>query len=103
MDPFNTNALPPGLTLSTSGTLSGKPSSAGTFTFLLTATDQNNNVTQIQYSITINALPTITTQSPLPNGPVGVPYSQQIAATGGTPPYTFSMNNNPPGNCQHHP
>jgi uncharacterized protein (TIGR03437 family) len=97
VDPFNTNTLPPGLKLSTSGTLSGKPSGTGTFTFLLTATDQNNNVTQIQYSITINALPTISTTSPLPNAPVGVPYNQQIAATGGVPPYVFSMDAQPPG------
>jgi uncharacterized protein (TIGR03437 family) len=97
VDPFNPNDLPPGLRLSTSGTLSGKPSSTGTFTFLLTATDQNQNVTQVQYSITINVLPTITTTSPLPNAPVGVPYNQQITATGGVPPYVFSMNAQPPG------
>jgi uncharacterized protein (TIGR03437 family) len=97
VDPFNTNDLPPGLKLSTSGTLSGKPTGTGNFTFLLTATDQNQNVTQIQYDITINALPTITTGSPLPNAPVGVAYNQQITATGGVPPYTFSMDAQPPG------
>ncbi len=31
--------------------------------------------------------------STLPNGDVGVPYSQQITATGGTPPYTFAVTN----------
>jgi uncharacterized protein (TIGR03437 family) len=97
VDQFNPNNLPPGLKLSTSGTLSGKPSSAGTFSFLLTATDQNQNVTRIPYSITINALPTISTTSPLPNAPVGVPYNQQITATGGVPPYVFSMDAQPPG------
>ena len=33
----------------------------------------------------------ITTGSPLPTGPVGVPYSEQFAATGGTAPYQWSL------------
>jgi uncharacterized protein (TIGR03437 family) len=96
VDEFSPN-LPPGLQLSSSGLLTGTPGNAGTFSFLLTATDPNQNVTQIQYNVIFNALPSIATSSPLPNGPVGVPYSQQIIATGGSPPYIFSMNNNPPG------
>ena len=88
---------PPGLTLSPAGVLSGTPTSTGTFQFIIQVTDSNNNVTSFQYSVTINSLPSVSTMSPLPNGPIGVPYSQQIAATGGVPPYTFSMNNNPPG------
>jgi hypothetical protein len=97
VDPFNPNALPPGLKLTTGGVLSGKPTSTGTFNFELTATDQNQNETQIQYTIIINPLPTVSTASPLPNAPVGVPYNQQITATGGVPPYIFSMDAQPPG------
>ena len=33
----------------------------------------------------------ITTQAPLPGGEVGVAYTQAFAATGGTPPYTWSV------------
>jgi uncharacterized protein (TIGR03437 family) len=94
---FNPSILPQGLLLTSSGVLKGTPSSTGTFGFLLTLTDQNQTQTQFQYSITINPQPTFSTSSPLPNGPVGVPYSQQIVATGGTPPYVFSMSGNPPG------
>ncbi len=97
VSPFNPSALPPGLTLSANGTLAGIPTTAGTFDFTLDVTDANQNETQFPYSITINSQPAITTQSPLPDGLVKVPYSQQIAATGGVPPYVFSMNNNPPG------
>ncbi len=86
---FSPTPLPPGLTLNSGGILSGTPSGAGTFSFLLTATAPNQQVTQVPYSITFNALPTVTTASPLPKGLVGVPYSQQIAATGGVPPYVF--------------
>ncbi len=96
-NPFGASTEPPGLFLSSAGAFSGTPTTAGTFTFLVTLTDQNSQQTMLTYSVTINPTPSITTSSPLPNGPVGVPYSQQIAATGGTPPYTFSMNANPPG------
>ena len=96
VSPFDPN-LPPGLSVTSQGVFSGTPTAAGTFQFLLTLTDQNNDVTQIDYSITINTLPSITTTSPLPSGPIGVPYSQQISATGGDPPYQFSMDGNVPG------
>lgn len=33
----------------------------------------------------------ITTPSPLPNGTVGTAYSQRLAASGGTPPYAWSV------------
>jgi uncharacterized protein (TIGR03437 family) len=88
---------PPGLSMTAAGVFSGTPTTAGTFSFFVNVTDQNNDVTQIQYKIIINPLPTVTTASPLPNGSLGVPYSEQISATGGDPPYTFSMDGNVPG------
>ena len=97
VSPFNSNTLPPGLSLSRSGALSGRPTASGTYDFILDVTDQYQDETQIQYAVTINQAPSITTQSPLPSEPVGVAYSYQILATGGVPPYVFSMNNNPPG------
>ena len=42
-------------------------------------------------SITINSAVSITTTSPLTNGIVGTAYSQTLAATGGTTPYTWSI------------
>jgi uncharacterized protein (TIGR03437 family) len=97
VDPFMPNSLPPGITLTSAGVLRGTPTAAGTFGFEVTATSQSGQQNQFQYSLTINPQLTITTSSPLPNGPVGVAYSQSIVATGGTPPYIFSMNANPPG------
>ncbi|HTC89345.1 MAG TPA: putative Ig domain-containing protein [Bryobacteraceae bacterium] len=95
---FAPSTFPPGLNLSTNGTLSGTPTTKGTYSFIITITDQNNVSTDFSYTLTVAPLPTITTASPLPNGPVGVPYSQQIAATGGVPPYQFSSNGIlPPG------
>jgi uncharacterized protein (TIGR03437 family) len=94
------NGLPPGLGFSSGGLLTGKPNTTGTFSFTVTVNGPNNYTNPLQYMLTVNPLPSITTPSPLPSGPVGVPYSQQIAATGGTPGpsgYSFSMNSNPPG------
>ncbi len=90
------NALPPGMSLN-NAVLGGTPTAAGTFNFVLTATGPNQSQAQMQYAITIHPLPTVTTAAPLPSGTLGALYSQQIAATGGVPPYTFSMDANPPG------
>ncbi len=94
--------LPTGLTFS-AGVLSGTPSAQGTFSFTITATDQNGVTGSDTYTLTINAAPTITTGSPLPAGTSGTPYSQQLAATGGTVVtpgvYTWSLTSGslPPG------
>jgi uncharacterized protein (TIGR03437 family) len=89
--------LPPGLFLTGNDSLGGTPYQTGTFPFYVTASEPGQTLNPVLYSITVNPPPTITTTSPLPGAPVGVPYSQQIAATGGVPPYNFAMNNNPPG------
>ncbi len=99
--PFTFSVRPnppaPGLTLS-DGILQGTPTLAGTYDpIYITASSSTQTLNPIQYTLVVNSPPTITTASPLPGGPVGVPYSVQIAATGGVPPYNFAMNNNPPG------
>src|SRR5580658_2558949 len=93
-------ALPAGLTLSaSSGQLSGTPSAAGTYSFTITVTDSNQATASRPFSLTINSGLTITTAPELPTGTVGVPYSQTLTATGGSPPYTWSMSSGslPPG------
>ncbi|NGM51977.1 autotransporter domain-containing protein [Caulobacter sp. 602-2] len=87
-------ALPPGMSLS-SGTISGTPTSTGTFNFTVTATDGsgNNYQGQAAYSITVSA-PTIavaSTPDPLPRGTVAASYSASFSASGGTGPYTITL------------
>jgi uncharacterized protein (TIGR03437 family) len=100
--PIQPYPLPNGFSLN-NATLSGTPGQTGTFSFSITATSPSGpNQTSVtnNYTLVINPLPTITTASPLPSAPIGALYSQQIAATGGSPGpsgYVFSMNNNPPG------
>ncbi len=94
-DPFVVSALPEGLTLTGVNTISGVPAQTGTFNFTITVTDSTKDSGSYSYSMTINPLPTIANPSVLPSGSVGAPYSVVISATGGTPPYVFSMNANP--------
>jgi hypothetical protein len=104
---FSASNLPSGLTINAStGEISGMPaqSTVGTTSVTITVTD-STAPTQLSataaLSITIAAVVvpsklTITTTS-LASGTVGVAYTGTIAATGGTPPYTFLAPNLPAG------
>ena len=84
-----------GFTLSTSGLLSGTVTSAGTLTFQLKATDASNasNSATATLSLTVNAtvLSVSITTTSLPAGTVNLAYSQQLAATGGSGSYTWTL------------
>ncbi len=87
----SSGTLPPGLSFSTaSGTISGTPNKAGSFKFMITASDLLNDKGSNSYTVRINAAPAITTPS-LPDGTVGGGYSQTIQVSNGTSPYTFSL------------
>ncbi len=65
-------ALPPGLTLSATGVLSGTPTMAGSYPFTVTATDSMGNTGSQQYTLVV-AVPNPTPQ-PLPTrAPMGNP------------------------------
>ncbi len=88
-----TGNLPPGLALDRStGAITGTPAANGASRFTVQVTDSAGIVTTRPLSLAIGPVITFTTPSPLqPNAVVGQAYSQQIAVTGGTPPYTFSQ------------
>ena len=89
-------SLPPGLDLNASnGNISGTPTSAGSFSFSLRVTDQIPQSDQQNFTIAINAStpPSITSPSSLQAGTVNQPYpNTQLTATGGTQPYSWSVN-----------
>ncbi|HVP46238.1 MAG TPA: putative Ig domain-containing protein, partial [Bryobacteraceae bacterium] len=85
-------SLPAGLSLSGGGVISGTPTAAGISNFTVKVTDSATGTATLAMSIQIVAAPTIDTQSPLPNGTVGVPYTTvTLAVSGGTSPYTWSI------------
>jgi hypothetical protein len=89
--------LPPGLTFS-AGALSGSPTTAGSYTFTLTVNDSSSQTVSKSYTVVINTLLTITTES-LPSGIVGTSYSQAPAASGGVTPHAWTHTGGtlPPG------
>jgi len=88
---ITSGTLPSGLSLSSSGVISGTPTTAGDPTSVtFQVTDSVSKTATKSMSITINASPSIGTVS-LPNGTVGVSYSQTLSVTGGTSPYTWSI------------
>jgi hypothetical protein len=87
-------AVPAGLTLSAGGVLSGTPTTSGSSTVTIRATDGNGCFAQITYTIAIApaGCAVITIAPPtVPNGTVGVAYTQTISASGGAAPYTFAL------------
>jgi hypothetical protein len=91
-----TGTLPAGLTLTSAGVLAGTPTTTGSSTVTVRGTDANGCFADVAYTIVIAAAPVscpAITLAPLtlPNGTIGVAYSQTITATGGTAPYAYSL------------
>jgi hypothetical protein len=92
-------ALPGGLTLSTAGVLAGTPTASGSFNFTVRAADANAQTGALAYTLTVGAPVLSLSPATLPNGTGSQSYSAQFAASGGNPPYTFTVNSGalPPG------
>ncbi|MDQ3262865.1 MAG: putative Ig domain-containing protein [Myxococcota bacterium] len=90
--------MPPGLTLSGSGLLSGTPTAAGTFSFTAVATDEAEQSGRgtITVEILASAPPRIVTQQ-TPHAAVGRAYSADLAAEGGTQPFSWTATSLPAG------
>jgi len=99
---ISAGSLPTGLNPinSSTGQITGTPTTAGTFNFTVRATDTLNQFDDQALSLTIDlpAPPNITTTS-LQNGTVDAAYSQPVQATGGIGNLTWSISAGllPPG------
>ena len=80
-----TGSLPAGLSLSSAGVISGSATNASagaTYSFTVTVTVGAQTSVPASLSIVVPALPAVTTKT-LPSGNVTIPYSQQLAYSGG--------------------
>ena len=89
----------PGLTINpATGVLSGTPTTGGSYSPRIQVADAAGTTSARTFTLTVTAAAlTITTQSPLPNGTAGQPYTTTLAASGGVPPYTWSATGLPTG------
>jgi hypothetical protein len=96
-------ALPANLTLASNGTITGVPTTAGTFNFTITAmgfASGQGSCTGVQTYNLVILCPTITlTPASLPNGVQGTAYNQTVTAApvGTTYSYAVTTNMLPPG------
>ncbi len=84
-------SLPAGVSLSSAGVVSGTPTTAGTANFTVQATSATPEVNTKAYSIVVSPAALAVTTTSLPAGVVSTAYNSSVAATGGTPPYTWSI------------
>ncbi len=87
-------ALPSGLALGAGGVLAGTPTAVGSSTFTIQVADSESTpqTTTVSVALAIgDGAVAITTASPLPLGKLNAAYSATLAASGGTPPYSWSV------------
>jgi hypothetical protein len=89
----SSGSLPPGLSLASSGAISGTPTQGGAFAFTASVIDSGSpqQSKTVALSISVNETPLKITTSSLAAGTAGNGYSQTLGASGGYPGYTWSI------------
>jgi hypothetical protein len=90
-------ALPPGLSFSAGGAVSGTPTASGSYALAITVTDSQNVIAAATLSLTVQPPPVQIVTASLPSAVAGKTYSQQLALSGGTPPFHWSAQGLPSG------
>lgn len=85
--------LPGGMSINNSGQVLGFLGSAGVFQFTVTVTDANTQSDSRQLSLIVNTTPSNlqVSSTNLGNATTGAPYVAQLTASGGLPPYSWSV------------
>jgi hypothetical protein len=91
--------VPPGLSLSSAGAISGTPTTNGSYSFTARVADSASNTATQGYSMVISTAPLAIATTSVPAGTAGTAYSTALAASGGTPPHNWSTTSGalPPG------
>ncbi len=82
--------LPPGLTLSAAGDLAGNPTVVGTSMFQATVTSGGTSASVMLAVEVSSSAPLSVPDQVLPWAEVGIAYSAELGARGGSPPYSFN-------------
>jgi len=89
---ITSGTLPAGLSLSSVGVISGTPTTVGGPTSITFQVTDNTGATATKaLTVTINSAALSIMTGSLPNGTVGTAYSQALAASGGTSPYSWTI------------
>ena len=85
---------PAGVTLTSAGMLTGTPTTANTYSFMVKVTDVAGATVSQIFSVEIDASASaslILTTNTLPNAVVNTSYSYTLSVSNGTAPYTYSV------------
>ncbi|MDE3198037.1 MAG: putative Ig domain-containing protein, partial [Acidobacteriota bacterium] len=86
------SGLPPGLTAGSSGTIQGTVTTAGTYNVSVSATDSTGVSVSKTLQLTFTPPPPLSVPAQtLPAGQISTNYSEALGASGGAPPYAFSL------------
>lgn len=84
--------LPPGLSLSPAGTITGTPTATGNFPFTVQAVDSTSPPLSATASLSITVVSSLRIKTTtLPEAVTGAAYSQSIEVTGGAAPYIWTL------------
>lgn len=87
----NYGALPTGMSLAANGRITGTPTSLGSSLFAVTATDTDDNSSFKVYSLNVDPVPIQIAPTVLTNVIKNIPYTANIVALDGQPPYTYTI------------
>jgi hypothetical protein len=96
---LQSGVLPPGLALASNGTISGTPTTVGSWGFTVKVTDADGRSATQQLAISVADPLTAAVSGAVPQSEVGRPFTLALTGSGGVPPTSWSITGGtaPPG------